>query len=353
MHPDKSILLQIVKQISSIFEITDLGPVAKYLNIDIIQNESGIFLHQSAYTQEILQKFMDTSCMKVVSIPLTAGYSLVKTEGVNALLKDQYTSYDPKQYASLIGSLMYLATISRPDISHAISQLCCYMAKPSIAHWKAAQSVLYYLNTTSDYGLWFKANPENDSLIGYCDASYNSDIDTRRSYTGYCFKFYDSLISWQSKLQPCVALSTTQSEYMAISAAGREGVWLRRLVAEIISDYIFIPMNVGAATIQLKFDTTSKNQDDILSAQIIYSDSTSAIALVKNNYTSKDTKHIDKVHHWAREQVELKRLNYQYIKTSDNISDIFTKNLDRIKFTKFRDQLGVHSITSFTSSIVE
>jgi hypothetical protein len=153
-------------------------------------------------------------------------------------------------------------------------------------------------------------------------------------------------ISWKSKLQTVVALSTTTSEYMAINHAGREGVWLFRLLQELNSN--FIPISIGMSEqVPMKFDCTTQKHEDIMSAQLIHSDSTSAIALMNNNYTSKETKHIDKVHHWAREEVENKRLVFSFVRGRDNLADIFTKNLPRDAFLKNRMGLGMVSYKSF------
>jgi hypothetical protein len=225
------------------------------------------------------------------------------------------------------------------------------MSAPSMMHWRGVQSILNYLQFHTDFGILFKNKPTYQTCIGYCDASYNSDPDTRRSVTGYCFLLYDSVISWKSKLQPTVALSTTEAEYMSINSAGREGVWIRKLIAEINREYFPITIHVGESVQPQKFTTTSKQKSDILASQVIFCDSTSAVSLVNNNYTSKETKHIDKTHHWAREQVELKRLEFKHIRGRDNISDVFTKNLPLTTFRKCRNKMGIVSLTTANSPI--
>ena len=117
--------------------------------------------------------------------------------------KEQYP------YSQLVGSLMYLSVTTRPDISFVVGALARFMSCPTSTHWQAAKDVLRYLEGTKDYGLVFGGS--NDlSLIGFCDADYAGDLDTRRSTTGYIFTLNGAAISWQSKRQPTVAVSSTE-----------------------------------------------------------------------------------------------------------------------------------------------
>ena len=123
-------------------------------------------------------------------------------------------------YSTLIGSLMYLASCTRPDIAQAVGALARYMANPTTAHWTAAKHVLRYLSGTTDYGIVF--TPSNSQLTAFCDANHAGDIDTRRSTTGYVFILNNGAITWSSRLQPTVAASTTEAEYMAAAATVKD-----------------------------------------------------------------------------------------------------------------------------------
>ena len=188
---------------------------------------------------------------------------------------------------------MYLSICTRPDISQAVGALARYMTKPTTTHWQAAKDVLRYLNGTSTYGITFGGSHSLD-LTAYCDADYAGDLDTRRSTTGYVFILNGGAISWSSRLQPTVAASTTEAEYMAAAAAIKEALWLRTLLSN------------------LHLNITTVN---------INADSQGAIKLLKNPVFSMRSKHIDVIYHFARERVIRKDITFSYIKTDHMVAD--------------------------------
>jgi ribonuclease HI len=165
------------------------------------------------------------------------------------------------------------------------------MAAPTEAHWKAAKGVLRYLASTTTYGIIF--GESGLTLEAYCDADYAGDIDTRRSTTAYVFTLGGGAISWSSRLQPTVAASTTEAEYMAAAYAIKEALWLRTLLSELGLDSEPIT---------------------------IYADSQSAIKLLKNPVLSMRSKHIDVIYHFARERVARKDVSFSYIRTDDMVA---------------------------------
>ena len=210
---------------------------------------------------------------------------------------------------------MYLSICTRPDISYAVGSLARYMANPTTVHWQAAKGVLRYLAGTSDYGITFGAGAADLNLLGYCDADYAGDIDTRRSTTGYVFLYNGGAITWQSKRQQTVAVSTTEAEYMAAAAAVKEGLWLRKLLGD------------------LHLETKTIN---------IMADNQSAIKLLRNPISSLRSKHIDVIHHFARERVMRQEVAFHYTSTDTMIADILTKALGGDKFTYCRVNMGVN-----------
>jgi len=124
-------------------------------------------------------------------------------------------------YAQLVGAVLYASTVSRPDLAHAASILSRYISKWSKVHYAAAKHLLRYIKGTTDYALTFRAVKQT---VGYCDADWGGDLDTRRSTTGYLFKIFGGVVSWRSRRQPTVALSTTEAEYMASADAARQAV---------------------------------------------------------------------------------------------------------------------------------
>ena len=149
-------------------------------------------------------------------------------------LSDEDEPFDTQIYQQAIGCLTYLSTATRPDISVAVSALSRYMSCPSKAHWTRVKRIIRYLKGTIDFGLKFSCvSDENPQVIGYSDADWAGDLDTRRSTSGYVFQIGQSTVSWCSKREATVAKSTTEAEYVALSQATQEAVWLRHLLADL------------------------------------------------------------------------------------------------------------------------
>jgi len=242
---------------------------------------------------------------KTKGVPLSPYPKLSKEDG-STLDKDVYP------FSKLIGSLMYLAVTTRPDIAYAVGALARYMSCPTMTHWQAAKGVLRYIAGTANVGITFGSS--DLTLEAYCDADYAGDTDTRRSTTGYVFILGGGAISWSSRLQPTVAASTTEAEYMAAGSACKEALWLRKLAKDL-------GLNTGAIAIG--------------------SDNQGAIKLLRNPVTSMRSKHIDVVHHFARERVSRGEVNYHYVNTNDMIADALTKPLPPTKFIACRNGMGM------------
>jgi len=344
INKNKSATDTVIDQLNSVLKITDLGEAHRYLKIDIVKKSSQVFIHQTNYTLSLVKKYINLDRV-VASTPLPPGTSTCKVDSIFAQ-GDSTVPYDATEYSSLIGSLLYLANGTRPDIAFSVNNLARYMSCPSLKHFHLAQHIIAYLNSTYDFGILYKSDPENPILYGMADASFCSDLDTSRSVTGYCFMWHSGVVSYQSKLQPTVALSTAESEYMSISSAGREGICLQRLTREVSP--VFSPglhIGVGAHPHSMELVVEGKQPEQIAAGQLIYSDSESAIKMIQDVESVKKTRHISAIHHWAREQVQMKQLVFEYVKGRNNIADIFTKALPQDKFTRMREKLGVMSLS--------
>ena len=200
-------------KIMSAFEARDMGEASTFLGMDIHRDRAArtIALTQNRLTRDLISKFGMEEC-KPLSVPLSPATKLTKN--------GEPLDTNIYGYSQLVGSLMYLSVCTRPDIAQAVGALARYMANPTVSHWHAAKGVLRYVTGTADYGITFRSR--SLSLEAYCDADYAGDIDTRRSTTGYVYILGGGAISWSSRLQPTVAASTTEAEYMAAAYSIKE-----------------------------------------------------------------------------------------------------------------------------------
>ena len=229
---------------------------------------------------------------------------------------------DRKRYRRAVGSLMYLMLCTRPDIAYAISQLSRFAANPSEKHYAALKRLFRYLKGTSDYGLAIDTQNQLDTLIVYTDANWGRDND-RSSTGGYVFMFAGTAISWKSKRQATVALSSCEAEYIAESEAAKEAIWLQRLLG------------------QLRVDRTQSSTPELVT---IFGDNRGALALAKNQMYHARTKHVDIRYHFVREKVEEQLVKMEWIAGGLNPADGLTKPLGKTKFESFRRMLGLRRV---------
>ncbi|KAG8489147.1 hypothetical protein CXB51_017180 [Gossypium anomalum] len=309
---DKGEIRKVKAQLSEEFEMKDLGPAKKILGMEILRDRkvSKLYLSQKGYIEKVLCRFNMQSA-KPVSTPLAAHFRLSSALSPQSDDEIEYMSHVP--YSSAVGSLMYAMVCSRPDLSYAVSAVSRYMANPGKEHWKAVQWVLRYLRGTTDVCLQFGRT--KDRVIGYVDADFAGDLDRRRSLTGYVFTIGGCAISWKATLQTTVALSTTEAEYMAITEACKEAIWLKGLFSELNKD---------------------------LQISIVFCDSQSAIFLTKDQMFHERTKHIDVRYHFVRDIIARGDIVVSKISTHENPADMMTKSLPITKFEHCLDLVGVH-----------
>jgi len=268
--------------------------------------DNSIFISQSNYTSQLLKKF----CLEnttPISIPEDPNCDLTMESG--SILEEGQVPY-----RQAIGSLMFLAVVSRPDISHAVGVVSRYADKYTMAHWNAVKRILKYLKKTVSFGITYSQDKIHN-LAGFSDADFAGDRQTRKSTSGYVFKMCNGPVTWSSRRQQSVSLSTTESEYIAASEATKEAVWLYQLLSDIGET---VPKPVK-----------------------IYIDNQSAIRLIKNPEFHNRTKHIDIRFHYIREKFECGDIDPVYVESASQEADIFTKALPKVKFEKLRDLLGV------------
>lgn len=302
---DQEFINSVIEYLNSGFEIKAME-VNCYLGLQIEKRKDGsIFVHQRGYAKKLLERFDMLTCKKV-AMPADPNQVLCKRDG-----DDRDTTYP---YRQAVGSLMYLAVATRPDITFILGCVSRFLEKPSSIHVNAVKRIFRYISGTADHGILYNAN--NDlKLHGYSDADYAGDVDSRRSTSGYCFMLGSGIISWASERQKTVALSTTESEYIASAQAVKELTWLNELLKELLPHVNYIPN--------------------------FYVDNQSAIRLIKNPEFHKRTKHIDIRYHFIRQKYEEKLFNLHYVETEKQLADGLTKSLGGQKFELFCRSIGM------------
>ena len=203
-----NVIIKLKHQLSKEFGMKDLGPAKKILGMQIKRDKQRgtLQLSQSEYIKLVLHSF-NMGDAKPVSTPLASHFRLSKDQSPQTYEDKDYVTKVP--YASAIGSLMYAMVCTRPDIGHAVGVVSKYMSNPRI-HWEAAKWILRYLRGTINKCLYFGKGELK--IKGYVDADFGGEVDNRKSTTGYVFTVGNTIVSWMSKLQKIVALSTTEAE---------------------------------------------------------------------------------------------------------------------------------------------
>lgn len=301
-------IIRVKERLGAAFDVRDLGEADYFLSMKVERDRAAgtLSITQPKLTAELIEKFGMTESNGRTT-PLSPALRLETPKEGEELDTTKYP------YQELVGSLLYLSVCTRPDISQAVGVLARHMSNPGKEHWQAAKGVLRYLTSTKALGITFGGGMHSE-LECYCDADYAGDINTRRSTTGYVFILNGGAISWNSKLQPTVAASTVEAEYMAASSAVKEALWIRRLLMEMD-----VPIDVP----------------------IIKCDSQGAIKLLKHPIASQRSKHIDVIHHFVRERVMRKEVSFEYCNTKQMVADMLTKPLAETGFVKYRAAMGI------------
>jgi hypothetical protein len=307
-------------RLQAAFPVRDLGPLHYFLGIEVHPTQGGLVLTQRRYIGDILLRH-GLADSKPCATPMASTPPLSRSSG---------TPYDnPQLYRQVLGALQYV-TLTRPDVAFSVNKLSQFMHCPTTEHWTAVKRLLRYLNGTRHLGLFFSCHSKfhlhffsDGALDGphlggsqlhlFSDSDWGGDPDDRRSTGGYAVYLGSNLISWQSKKQPTIARSSTESEYKAVANATAEMMWLRSLLFEL-----GFPLSQPAD---------------------LWCDNVGAIYLTANPVFHARTKHIELDYHFVREQVQLNRLRVRHISGDDQLADILTKPLPHRSFLSHRDKL--------------
>jgi hypothetical protein len=305
-------IMWIIGELSRRFKIQHLGEINWYLGIKIERNrkERIMMLSQDTFIESTAEEFGLALAKKPFS-PLDPGTRRMIGED-----KEETSLNCP--YRQAIGKLLYISVCTRPDLAFSIALLSRYLDKPKKIHWNLVKRVIAYLNHTKSYKLVLGGVDGSLKLTGYSDSDWGQDTSTGRSTTGFVFKMGIGSISWMSRLQKTVALSTSEAEYQALATALQEYLYLRNVLAEM----------------KLPGSITE-----------IHVDNQSCIKLAKNPWTNGRSKHINLKYHFVRDLVKENVVKISYLQTEEMIADGFTKPLSGPQHAKFMSRLGLVNST--------
>jgi hypothetical protein len=301
---EEKLIAECKQRLAAEFEMKDLGLMHYFLGLEVWQSPGRIFLNQGKYTVEILKRFDMLEC-KSMNTPMEAKLKLLVDTSSDLI--------DATLYRQIIGSLMYL-TNTRPDICFVVNTVSQFLVEPRRVHLVTEKHMMRYLKGTMDYGLSYDGD-HDFTLIGYTDADWAGIIADRKNTSRCCFSMRSAMISWQSRKQSNISLSIAEAKYIDACFASCEAIWLQKLLISL-------------------FDLEMRET-------AILCDNQSCIKMTENPVFHDRSKHIEIIYHFIRDMVQRGALKLQYISTDEQVVDVMTKPLSRVKFEHFRDKLGI------------
>ena len=302
------------------FKTKDLGPLTFALGIRVARPENflpeqSISIDQEAFIDEMAEEFGMSKCKPVPTPQVPKQYlekasSSNDADGVRCLNAEEH-----KLYRKLVGKMLYLNRATRPDISNAVRELSRFVSQPNQDHWQAAKRLLRYVIGSKRYKLTLGGQPV---LYPYADADW-ANSSNRRSISGMAIKLGRGLVSWKSKMQSTVTLSSTEAEYNSLSETAREVIWLRHLLADLGHE------QAGPT--------------------VIYEDNQQTIVWAQDPKHHGRNKHLDVKLHYIREQVAQKTLAVEYVATQNQLADVMTKPLGPMIFRRLVPRILDTSVT--------
>lgn len=290
------------------FEMKDLEILKYFLGIEVLRSEQGIFIHQRKYILDLLTETGMLDC-KPAETPIVANHGLQILEGAKLAKREQYQK--------IVGKLIYLAH-TRPDIAYAVGVVSRYMHLPQIQHMTAVMRILRYLKGTSSTGIYFVKNDHLD-LIAYTDADWAGDRDDRKSTSGYFTLVGGNLVTWGSKKQKVVALSSAEAEFRGIAKGITEILWIQKLMNEL-----GFPQKTACK---------------------LFCDNKAAISISENPVQHDRTKHVEIDRHFIKDKLEDKTIKLLFVRSKDQLADILTKAINTKAFEEILRKLGIGAPT--------
>ncbi|GKE75717.1 putative RNA-directed DNA polymerase [Tanacetum coccineum] len=267
------------------FEMKDLGNLKYFLGIEVLRSPKGIFICQKKYILDLLAEIGMINC-KPADTPMMVNQKL--------FMEKKAKLADKNRYQRLVGKLIYLSH-TRPDIAYAVGVVSRFMHQPQVAHMNAVLRIVRYLKGTAGHGVLFRSNGHLNIQM-YTDADWAGDKGTRRSTSGYFSLVGGNLVTWRSKKQKVVSLSSAEAEFRGIAKGLAEALWIRKLVSEI------------------GFPPRGSTQ--------IMCDNKAAIQISENPVQHDRTKHVEVDRHFIKEKLEAGIIELPFVKSSDQLADI-------------------------------
>ncbi|RKF60525.1 Retrovirus-related Pol polyprotein from transposon TNT 1-94 [Golovinomyces cichoracearum] len=313
--PDDDQIDHLMGQLSKTIKIETIGQINQFLGMEIIPDyhNRSIKINQTKYTIGMLTRFQKEN-VKPVSSPVELGVNMQPST-------EQASHGETHRYQQQVGSLIYLAMNTRPDIAFAVNRCARYMSNPNESHFRALERIWKYLKQYPDLGLTYDCRAIEQYILGYTDADWGGDTINRKSTSGYIFHLHGNIVSWLSAQQKTVALSSCEAEYMAYKEACKESIYLNDVLTYY---YKLLGYNIPREIPKL------------------LSDSQSAIKLANNPEFHKRTKHIDISYHFIRNAIKNKKISLAYVNTKLQEADGLTKGLDTIKHKSFLHTLKLN-----------
>ena len=284
---------ELVAHLSEQFKVEDLGKLTHFLGVKIEQTEEKYSLSHEAYVETLLKRHGLSDC-NPSSTPMDSGFVALQGKETSP----PCDSAQSEAFANIVGALLWIGRICRPDILAATVILTRYTSAPTVAHFTAAKRICRYLKHSKDYKLSYTVGSKPE-LLAYGDADFAADTTDRKSITGSLFMMCGGPIHWVSKKQGTTSLSTVEAEFIALCTTSQEVLYIQQLLSEL-----------GYA------------QNTAIAC-----DSTGAVSFATNSLTTSRVKHIDVKFHFVRQFLEDGDFSLRRIASKDNLADIFTKPL--------------------------
>ena len=288
------------------FYTKDLGMLRYFLGVEVMQSKHGIFLSQRKYVLDLLSEIGKLGT-KPCSSPMASSIHLTREDELFE---------DCERYRRLVGKLSYLI-VTRPDIAHSVSVVSQYMSSPTIDNWAVLEHILCYLKGASGRGILY-SNHGHNRVECFTDADWAGSKEDRRSTSCYCVFVGGNLVSWKSKKQGVVSRSSAESAYRAMTQSVCEIMWFHQL-----------SMKVG-----IKIVVPTK----------LWCDNQVALHITSNPIFHERIKHIEIDCHFVREKILLGLISIGYVKTGEQLGDIFTKTLSGDRVNYLCNKLGMIDI---------